>query len=291
MKQEKLKAAQCEKVINVCCVLCLKLCVRVWCRFDVNRIHNQHSTKAGRWRVQQTRTSIEQQTVEKALSSERCAWEQSVSTVSVRVIVCGQWWSGLDHYANQSSKARRCVSHLIRWASRCRWCSCSSGTCAARPSPTGSSTAHTPAGRSFTQSTSTRLREYTSTCSRRFLYSYSSTALTISGCGQWEAAGTLRATVTSIDTHAEKRDDCDPRAHRSGRPPASSPSARSADSERSSARSRASALVAPRRPPRSHKQSASPSLSFTCSALVFAQRRTLSSRQEYREMLTSAVEQ
>ena len=31
--------------------------------------------------------------------------------------------------------------------------------------------------------------EYTSTCIRRFLYSYSSTALTISGCGQWEAAG------------------------------------------------------------------------------------------------------
>ena len=102
--------------------------------------------------------------------------------------------------------------------------------------------------------------DYTSTCTRRSLYSYSSTALTISGCGQWEAAGTIRATSYE-DRHTCRearrlRSTC---MCRSGRPPASSPSARSADSERSSARSRASAPVAPRRPPRSHKQSASPS--------------------------------
>ena len=192
---------------------------------------------------------------ERALSSERCAWGQSVSTVSVRVSVCGEWWSGLDRYANQCSKGRRCVSHLIRCVSRCLWCACSSGTCAVHPAPTGSSTAHTPAGRSYAQSTSTRLRVLVGSCTYTAVQHSRSVGV---GCERQQVRYELQ--VTRIDTQAEKRGDCDPRAraglvghlrrHRLR-------TVRTANVRRLEDESQ-HRLRAPQRPPRSHKQSASP---------------------------------
>ena len=277
VKQEKLQAAQCEEAINVCCVLCtsIKLCVRVWCRFDVNRIHNQHSTKAGRWWVQQTRTSIEQWTVRMRAVGVNCQCACHCLWAVVE-------WTGPLHESMLEGQALRLTPHPMRFEMLIMRVQFGHECC----------TSWTNGQQHGTHASGNKLHtehEYTSTCTSRLLYSYSIPALTISGCGQLEAAGTIRATsYEDRHTFREARRLRSTRTCRFGRPPASSPSARSADSERSSARSRASAPVAPRRPPRSHKQSAS--RSFTCSALKFAQRRTQSSRQEHSERLTRAVE-
>ena len=263
VKQKKLEAAQCEEAIMfvVCyvwgCVYEPAGADSMWTEFTISTVQKQAD---GEFSKRERAVSSER--LKKALSIGRCAWGQTVSTVSVRVSVCGQWWSGLDRYANKRSKARRCVSHLNRnrcSASRCRLCVCSPGMCAARPEPTGSkTTAHTPAESSYTQSTSTRR----GTC--RFHYSYgstpltinSSTALTISGCWQWEGAGTIRATSYE-DRHTWRL--WSTRTRLSGRPPASSPSACSQDKKRSPARSRASTAPVARRRPRPQEQASSPS--------------------------------